>query len=250
MEDLYTLSVKRFANRYLMGKGAAADCAQTIRALLKTKDEIRMVFAAAPSQIEFLSALTELLDTEFSKISAFHMDEYIGLSPDMSQSFSYFLNQHLFLKKQFRSVAYLNGCAEDLDAECDRYSRLLLEKPIDIVCMGIGENGHIAFNDPHVADFADTATVKCVTLDPVCRAQQVHDGCFQKLDDVPFNALTLTLPAIINASYHFCMVPSVRKANAVKQAIYGPIHSDCPASMLRLCKNAILYTDEYSGKYL
>ena len=126
----------------------------------------------------------------------------------------------------------------------------MLKDGVDIVCMGIGENGHIAFNDPHVADFHDGKAVKIVGLDDVCRMQQVHDGCFAAIEEVPTHALTLTIPTLMHASRHFCMVPAATKAEAVFRTVYGPIGEKCPATALRLCPDAVLYTDMDSGRKL
>ncbi len=145
---------------------------------------------------------------------------------------------------------YLNGNAESIDEECERYTALLKKAPIDIVCMGIGENGHIAFNDPPVADLHDLKSVKPVKLDEICRNQQVNDGCFAKIEGVPTHALTLTVPALVNAEYHFCIVPTALKANAVHHAVYDEIGEQCPATALRLCKNMTLYLDEAAASKL
>ncbi len=247
-QTVYT--IKTFPTRAEMGKVAAIDVATTIKKLLETKETIRMIFAAAPSQSDFLAEFTADPSIDFSRIHSFHMDEYIGLPSDAPQGFGNFLKREIFGKVNFASVSYLNGNAEDIDAECDRYTALLHEAPIDIVCMGIGENGHIAFNDPPVADLHDTKTVKVVKLDEVCRNQQVNDGCFKTIDDVPTHALSLTVPALVNADYHFCIVPTALKANAVHDAVYGEIGEHCPATALRLCKNMTLYLDEPAASKL
>ena len=175
-----TFSLFRFETRAALGKQAALDVAATIRALLAKQPRVRMVFAAAPSQDEFLAALRENTSIDFGRIDAFHMDEYVGLAPDAPQGFGNFLRARLFDRVPFGSVAYINGFASDTNAACAEYAQALCAAPIDIVCMGIGENGHIAFNDPHEADLMDPLLVKRVSLDEVCRMQQVHDGCFAK----------------------------------------------------------------------
>ena len=178
------------------------------------------------------------------------MDEYIGLAPDAPQGFGNFLRRELFSKVSFASVSYLDGTADDRAAECRRYGELLAAAPVDIVCLGIGENGHIAFNDPHVADFNDPAAVKVVELDHTCRQQQVNDGCFAKLDDVPTHALTLTIPTLVAPKTVFCMVPAPTKAKAVQAAVEGPISETCPASILRRHDNASLWLDPDSAALL
>ncbi len=244
------LNVKIFDTRDAMGAQAAKECAAKMKELLSKKEHINMIFAAAPSQNEFLKSLYTDPDIDFTRINAFHMDEYVGLRADAPQGFGNFLKDRIFSKAPFRSVNYLNGLAPDIQAECARYSKLLADNPIDIVCMGIGENGHIAFNDPHVAFFNDPAAVKVVELDLVCRQQQVNDGCFKTLDEVPTHALTLTIPTLFSGDFLFCMVPAPTKANAVKATVLGDVVEACPASILRRHENAILYVDSDSGKFI
>ena len=243
------LAVRIYDSREEMGKAAAKDIAACIHALLEKKDELRMIFAAAPSQNEVLAALRADTSIPWGRIHAFHMDEYVGIDPAAPQGFARFLKNALFDHVPFASVNLLDSKAEP-NAEAARYSALLREKPIDIVCMGIGENGHIAFNDPHVADFRDPASVKVVDLDEVCRMQQVHDGCFATLDEVPKYALTLTVPTLANAAYQFCVVPAATKANAVKNTVLGEIGEACPATILRRAENAVLYCDADSAALL
>ena len=241
------LLVKVFETRDEMGKDAAKDVAECMRKLLSEKDEINMIFAAAPSQNDMLLHLLSEEGIDWERVNAFHMDEYIGLSKDAPQCFSNFLKRYIFDLKPFKSVNLINAAATDAEAECERYTALLKSHPVDIVCMGIGENGHIAFNDPHVAEFNDSKMVKVVGLDDVCRQQQVNDGCFEKIDDVPKNALTLTIPTLVSAGYNFCVVPAPTKANAVKNTVYGEISEKCPATILRNKKNAIMYCDKDSA---
>lgn len=241
------LNVKIFETRDEMGKVAAEDISSAIKELLAVKEEINIIFAAAPSQNDMLLHLCEKDDIEWKRINAYHMDEYIGLNPDAPQCFSNFLKRYIFDLKPFKSVNCINAGADDAQAEAERYAKLLKENPVDIVCMGIGENGHIAFNDPHVADFNDDKMVKIVELDEVCRMQQVNDGCFEKLDEVPKYALTLTIPTLMSAKYNFCVVPAKTKARAVKNTVYGEISEKCPATILRKKDNAVLYCDEDSS---
>jgi len=246
----YSYIVKKYSTRAEMGACAAAEASAVIRRLLAEKGEISMIFAAAPSQNEFLATLAADPEIDFTRITAYHMDEYVGLTEDAPQRFGNFLREHIFDLAPFKAVHYIRGNAEDVDGECERYGNLLKNTHIDVVCMGIGENGHIAFNDPHVADLNDPVLVKKVSLDDVCRMQQVHDGCFASFDEVPQYALTLTIPALMNADYHFCMVPAASKANAVRETVYGPISEKCPATALRRCENAVLYVDSDSGAHL
>lgn len=244
------LLVKIYDTRDFMGVGASEDIASCIKQLLEEKSEINIIFAAAPSQNDMLRHLCERNDIEWERINAFHMDEYIGLKPDAPQCFSNFLKRSIFDLKPFKSVNLIDASATNPQDECDRYSELLKKHPVDIVCMGIGENGHIAFNDPHVADFNDDAAVKSVELDDVCRMQQVNDGCFATLDDVPKFAITLTIPTLMSAEYNFCVVPAATKAVAVKNTVEGEISHACPASVLRNKPNAILYCDSESSTLL
>ena len=144
----------------------------------------------------------------------------------------------------------INAAAKNPETECERYAKLLKENPVDIVCMGIGENGHIAFNDPHVAEFDDKMVVKPVKLDEVCRNQQVNDGCFETIEEVPQYAITLTIPTLISAKYNFCVVPAKTKAVAVKNTVEGEISEACPASILRNKDYAIMYCDADSSALL
>ncbi len=244
------LKVKIFTSREELGQSAAKDAAAGIRQLLSEQEEVNMIFAAAPSQNETLKYLLFEESIPWHRINAFHMDEYVGLPEGAPQSFGTYLRKHIFSKAPFRSVNYINGNAEDIQKECERYAKLLDEYPADIVMLGIGENGHIAFNDPGVADFRDPVLVKRVPLDEVCRMQQVHDGCFPAIDDVPRYALTLTIPALTRAGAMFCSVPASSKAEAVFRTVTGPISEECPATILRTHPHAVLYCDPDSGEKL
>ena len=245
-----TFTILQYATRDEMGAAAAEMLIAKANALLEEKECLNMIFAAAPSQSEFLNTLAVRKDFPAERINAFHMDEYIGLRADAPQGFGNFLMRHLFGRRQFRSVSLINGQATDAAAECARYAALLRENPVDIVCMGIGENGHIAFNDPPVADFKDDKLVKIVELDQMCRTQQVNDGCFAHINEVPTHAVTLTVPALANAEYQYCIVPAQSKANAVYDTIYGPISESCPASILRTCRRPVLFLDADSAARL
>ena len=244
------LNVKIFETRDKMGQCAASDIKARFAALLSEKDEINVIFAAAPSQNDVLASLVADKTIEWNRINAYHMDEYIGLSADAPQGFGNFLKDHIFGLVPFKSVNYIDCTATDPEAEAARYSEILKNNPTDVVVMGIGENGHIAFNDPPVADFNDPLWVKPVKLDEICRNQQVNDGCFAKIDDVPTHALTLTVPTLVRAPYLFCIVPAPTKASAVRETLNGSIDEHCPASILRLQDNAILYLDGESSKLL
>ena len=241
------LTVKVYETRRDMGIASANEMTTLLKNLLKEKDEVNIIFAAAPSQNEFLEALVNAKGIDWNRVNAFHMDEYIGLDKNAPQGFGNFLRDRIFSKVGFKSVYYIDGNANNPEEECGRYSNLLKQYPVDIVCMGIGENGHIAFNDPHVALFNDPKLVKVVELDNISREQQVNDGCFGRLSDVPTHALTLTIPALISAKYIFCIVPNKAKAAAVANTIKGNVDESCPASILKTHDNAILYIEKDSA---
>lgn len=244
------LVFKIFDTRKEMGEAAGGDATEKIKELIEKKGEVNMIFAAAPSQNETLETLVNAKGIDWSKVNAFHMDEYIGLSADAPQGFGNFLKDRIFSKLPFKSVNYIYSENETDEETCIRYSKLIEENPIDIVCLGIGENGHIAFNDPWVADFNDEKIIKKVKLDEVCRQQQVNDGCFEKLSDVPEYALTLTVPTLFNADYLFCTVPAPTKADAVYKTFNNEINEDLPATIMRKHSNAVMYCDKDSGAKL
>ena len=244
------LKVNIYSSRDEMGMAAAADVKAAILRALSDKETINMIFAAAPSQNEVLANLANDKEIPWGRVNAFHMDEYIGLDKNAPQGFGNFLRDHIFGIAPFKSVSYIRIDAPDAEEECKRYSALLRENPVDIVVLGIGENGHIAFNDPPFADFDDDKLVKTVKLDEVCRNQQVNDGCFSAIDEVPTHALTLTVPALMSGKELYCIVPAKTKANAVYETVNGEITESCPASVLRTHKNATLYLDPDSSSLL
>ena len=244
------LRVNVYSSRDEMGMAAAADVKAAILRALADKETINMIFAAAPSQNEVLANLATDREIPWDRVNAFHMDEYIGLDKNAPQGFGNFLCDHIFGIAPFKSVNYIRIDAPDAEEECRRYEKLLRDNPVDIVVLGIGENGHIAFNDPPFADFDDTRLVKTVKLDEVCRNQQVNDGCFARIDDVPTHALTLTVPALMSGKELYCIVPAKTKANAVDRTVNGEITEDCPASVLRTHSSATLYLDPDSASLL
>ena len=236
--------------RASMGEQVAGDFAAYLRELQKKKETVNIVFAAAPSQSDFLNSLTKETGIDWSRVNVFHMDEYIGISIDREQSFARFVKTFVADRLNVGHFYPLNGAADSVEEECRRYTRLLRENKIDIVCLGIGENGHIAFNDPGEADFWDERDVKTVTLDEKCRNQQVNDKCFETIDDVPKYAMSLTVPALMRAGAMFCTVPAATKAWAVERTLLGSVDVMCPATALRLHENAKFYCDKDSGKAL
>ena len=244
------LKVKISENRVELGKLAAKEISDYIIELQKVKEEVNIVFASAPSQNEFLAYLIDSEGIDWSRINAFHMDEYVGIDPDAPQAFGKFLKDRVFSKIKCKSVHYMDSMANDLDSECKRYAGLLAAMPTDIVFLGIGENGHLAFNDPHVAFFDDPEAVKIVDLSLDNRQQQVNDGCFAKLEDVPTHAITITIPDLLHVDKLIAIVPTKAKANAIKATCDGPISPTCPASILRTHKDTTLYIDRDSASLL
>ncbi len=245
------LKVNIYENRTEMGAGAAKDVSRKIKELLAYKQGfVNIIFAAAPSQNELLYYLSQEKGIDWSRVNGFHMDEYVGISQTSPHSFSSFLRKNIFDKIPLHAVYYMNGCAEDVTAECDRYATLLKEYPPDIVCMGIGENTHIAFNEPHTADFNDPLLVKVITLDETSRRQQVHDGCFAEISAVPTSAITLTIPALLLASSIYCVVPGKNKALAVYQTLHNDASEKYPSTSLKKHFDAKLYLDRDSAEHL
>lgn len=239
------MQVNVFPDRAALGRQAAADIAAAIRRRLQQAHEIRMIFAAAPSQQETLDALILETGIDWSRVTAFHMDEYIGLPDSAPQRFGNWLQRVLFARLPFGRVHLLQPDAGS--SAIVKYAAQLGAAPIDLVCMGIGVNGHLAFNDPPVADFSDPHSVKVVQLDLVCRQQQVDDGCFASLDAVPTHAVTLTIPRLLDSTAIFCMVPGKAKAHAVRSTLYDPIDTVTPATVLRSHPDCRLYLDADSA---
>ncbi|MDP8243911.1 MAG: glucosamine-6-phosphate deaminase [Candidatus Hinthialibacter antarcticus] len=238
-----------YANAVALGEAAAKYTAQRIQSTIDAQGQARVIFATGASQFEFLQALVKH-SIAWDKVDAFHLDEYLGIADDHPASFRLYLKQRLFDLVKPRTVNLLNGTADDPEAECARYSELLLQDEIDLACIGIGENGHIAFNDPPVADFHDPKMVKVVELDEACRRQQHGEGWFPTLNDVPTHALTLTVTAILRSKAISCVVPDERKAPAVKAALSGPVETACPASILRSHANVNLWLDQPASSLL
>jgi len=248
------LAVETLPNRAAMGAAAARAVAATLRGVIAAQGFARVIFACAPSQNEFLAALIDPAvcgaAVDWSRVTAFHMDDYVGLSGDHPQSFRSYLREHLLSRVPMGKFYPLPAEEPDLAAVAKRYSGWLAEAPIDLICLGVGENGHIAFNDPGVADFDDPVLVKVAQLDDACRRQQVNDGCFPTFDDVPRQAFTLTVPVFRSARRLSIQVPGARKAAAVKAMLRGPVTPECPATILRSHPAARLYLDADSASLL
>ena len=238
------MDVEIFATRQEMGVAAAKATADFLRLSLSQQKTVRAVFAAAPSQNEMLAALVKTEGIDWQRVEAFHMDEYIGLDVTAPQRFARFLKDRLFDRLPFRAVHLIES---EIPDAVKKYEKLLQATPIDLVCLGIGENGHIAFNDPPVADFADPAWVKVVELDEMCRQQQVNDGCFATFNDVPRQAMTLTIPALLSGRRLICTVPGQTKRQAVFKTLHDPISTECPSTILRNHASCTLFLDRESA---
>lgn len=252
IKDFYNdqLHARIFDSRDEMGACAGKEAGACLRELLRTKPEVNVMFAAAPSQNETLAALIADSDIDWTRVNAFHMDEYVGLPQTHSASFRNYLCRTIFDRFPFKHVHLINGNAPDAEAEARRYSALLAAYSLDLCLLGVGENGHIAFNDPSVADFQDPCLVKVVKLENACRMQQVNDGCFERLEDVPTHALTVTIPGLTRAGHLFCSVPGDTKAEAVHAMLAQPVSIACPASILRRHAGVELYLDSAAGKHM
>lgn len=237
------LVVRIYESRKDVGEAAYESYRRQVLTTLSLQGKARAVFAAAHSQDDFLLRLSQDESIDFSRITAFHMDEYIGLPENAPQKFGNFLKESIFSKRPFGKINYIHG-NEGNEEECSRYTALLKEAPIDITSMGIGENGHIAFNDPAEANFNDPKWMKITHLDSTCREQQVHDKEFDNINDVPKTAYTMTIPALMSSKSIICIVPTRLKATAVHNMLCGPISEECPASILRTHDNAILLLDK------
>ena len=244
------LSVEVHASKLDLGRAAADHAATFIRSAVDLQGRARIIIGTGPSQNEVIGALTARPDLDWGAIEVFHMDEYVGLPASHPASFRRWLKEHVADVVRPGAVHYLRGDAADIEEEQRRYAVLLEQAPVDISFLGFGENGHIAFNDPHVADFHDPVLVKQVVMDERCRMQQVNEGHFPNLGAVPPQALTLTCPALLAAEHLISSVPDRRKAEAVRNALEGPITPACPASVVRTHRDAWLFLEPESASLL
>ncbi len=241
------LSISVYTTRDEMGTAAGKLAATVIRDTIAQKGRANVIFASAPSQNETLAALIAAGGIDWSCVTAFHMDEYIGAGASAPYSFRRYLHERLLSKLPVKHFFGLAGEAGNAEATAREYASLLNANPPDLCLAGIGENGHIAFNDPPVADFNDPLDVKVVELDDACRTQQVADGAFPRIEDVPRRALSLTVPRLFRTPVIILSVPGPRKAEAVRATVEGPIATSCPASILRTHENAHLFLDKDSA---
>ena len=208
------------------------------------------ILATGNSQIRFLKELSAMGGVDWSKVTLFHMDEYLGVPADHPACFRRYMKERVESLVKPRAFHYLGGDVDLPLDECERYTALLKAQPIDLCCLGVGENGHLAFNDPPVARFDDQHWVKLVKLDAACKMQQVKEGHFPSMEAVPPYALTLTIPALCAAKKMLCLAPEKRKAVPIKNALLGPISTDCPASVLRRMPQCDLLLDTDSASLL
>lgn len=235
------LKVDIYATRAEAGAEAASVVEEAINERLSSQDMVRVMFASAPSQLELLAALRASRRIAWSKVVAFHMDEYLDLPEGAEERFSTFLRRQLF--DVVTPAAFYAIDPADPAAECRRYGALLREAPIDIVCCGIGENGHLAFNEPGESHFVDDEWLRVIPLTEVSRRQQVNDGCFTTLASVPLAAITVTVPVLVSARRIVGVVPGASKAAALARVMRGPITEECPATALRGHRAATLFVD-------
>ncbi len=231
------------------GAAAAEKAAKLISSAIAKNGRVRIIVATGNSQIPLVEALIKQ-DINWKDVELFHMDEYVGIRPDHLSSFRYWIQTRIEANVHPAKTHYLAGDAPDVEAEIARYSRLLNEAPIDLAFVGFGENGHIAFNDPPFANFADPQTVKLVTLDDACRRQQAGEGHFKDIESVPLHALSITCTGLFRARAWVCHVPDYRKAEAVRNALEGPISEACPASLVQRHPNTYVFLDSESAKLL
>ncbi len=245
-----SVAVEVHPDRRAMGMAGAAYAAAAIQEMLQKAGEGAIVLGSAVSQNEFLEALRTSSGIDWSRITVFHLDEYLGIGADHPASFRRYLVEHFVAHVPVRQFHQIRGEAEDAEAECARYRELLLKAQPGLAALGIGENGHLAFVDPAMCDFHDPRDMRVVEMEEACRLQQVHDGAFESLDAVPRRALTLTIPAMLRAPRIVCCVPGPTKSEAVKRALEGAITERCPASALRRHRGARLFLDVESAALL
>jgi glucosamine-6-phosphate deaminase len=244
------LQVRVHPDSRALARAAADNAAAVLRDAVAARGVAYAMFATGNSQLEFVEMLvTATADVPWDDVVVFHMDEYVGVGPDHPAGFQRWIRERIGERAHPRAAHYIDGLA-DTEAECSRYAGLLRRHPLDICCLGIGENGHLAFNDPPVADFEDPLDMKVVELDRDCRLQQVHEGHFPDIDAVPSLALTATIPALLRARAVLAVVPEARKALPVRAAIAGPVSTSCPASVLRTQDNVTLFLDSESASLL
>jgi glucosamine-6-phosphate deaminase len=246
-DDLLT---RVYATNAEAGQAAADEGTLVIQAAVAARGCANVILATGNSQLTFLAALRRQSAVDWTRVNVFHMDEYLGLEPDHPASFPRFLQRHFLDGLPVSSFFPVDAHTRAPESACAHYAQLLRDHPADLCALGIGENGHLAFNDPPFAEFDDPCWVKVIRLAEASRRQQVGEGHFATLAHVPTHAITLTLPALLAARRVLAIVPEARKAAAVARALRGPVSEDCPASLLRRTPHAHLYLDQESAALL
>jgi glucosamine-6-phosphate deaminase len=243
-------TVRVHADTGALARAAADEALGVMCAAVAERGVAHVMFATGNSQLAFVHALVDATPgVPWAETVVFHMDEYVGVGPDHPAGFGRWIRERITERTHPREAHYVQGLGVP-QAECQRYAQLLRDHPLDLCCLGIGENGHLAFNDPPVADFDDPLDVKTVELDKACRMQQVNEGHFAQLDAVPTHAITVTIPALLRAARVLAVVPEARKAEPVRAALTGPIATSCPASALRTIGHASVHLDRDSARLL
>ncbi len=238
------------ADAAALARAAADQAAAILRAAVHERGVAHAMFATGNSQLDFVRELVQATaGVPWSETVVFHMDEYVGIGPEHPAGFQRWIRERIAQPARPKVAYYVEGLG-DPDAECARYASLLRQYPLDLCCLGIGENGHLAFNDPPVADFSDPLDVKVVELDTACRVQQVGEGHFSGLDAVPTEAITVTIPALLRARRVLAIVPEARKARPVHDALIGPVTTACPASALRTVPHVSIHLEPESASLL
>jgi len=244
------LQIHIYADAQAVAAAAGAKAGAQVRQALDSQGEAAVILATGQSQLAFLEAFLTRPEVDWRRVTFFHMDEYLGLPATHPASFRHFLRARVEHRVKCRAFHYLEGDVAEPCSECDRYADLLQAQPIDLCMLGIGNNGHLAFNDPRVAHFDDGFPVKIVKLDEVCRQQQVDQGHFTSIDAMPAYALTLSIPTLCQARRLLCLAQGAHKAEIVRTTLQGPISTACPASILRRQSHAELLLDAEAAELI
>lgn len=238
--------IRVLADPDALAAAAATDVAAVVRGCVSARGRAHVMFASGNSQLAFLDRLTADPAVPWDAVTGFHMDEYVGIGADHPASFARYMRERIVARAPVGAFHLIDGTAAPA-AECARYAALLRDHPLDLCVMGIGENGHLAFNDPPVADFGDPVDLKVVELDDACRRQQVGEGHFPDVGSVPATAITVTIPALLRARRVVVVAPDARKAAPVARAFTGPVSTACPASVLQTVAHATVYLEPASA---
>ncbi|MGO8718462.1 MAG: glucosamine-6-phosphate deaminase [Acidobacteriaceae bacterium] len=244
------LKIEIHPTREAAGAAAAQATAEALIEIASRKEIVAVIFATGASQLGTLRALVQIPGLPWARVRGFHMDEYVGISADHPASFRHYLRKELTQKVQMREFFVIDGTAPNPEQACGEYANLLRSANPQLCLLGIGENGHLAFNDPGVADFSDPLDMKVVHLDAVCRQQQAAEGWFHSFQEVPEQAMTLTIPALFRVPKLIVSVPGPRKASIVRRTLEAPIATDCPATLLRTHPDVTIYLDTESAAQL